>query len=97
MNTQFSPRVSLAQNAQYDTVTKELGWQARFRWIQRPGDDLYVVLVATLDEGADVARPHAADADDGHVDAFVRAAGADEGRGGERGGAAGEQAGEFTA
>ena len=43
MNTQFSPRVSLAQNVQYDTVTKGLGWQARFRWIQRPGDDLYVV------------------------------------------------------
>jgi hypothetical protein len=43
VNTQFSPWLSLAQIVQYDTVSRGLGWQARFRWIQRPGDDWYVV------------------------------------------------------
>ncbi|MCC7010128.1 MAG: carbohydrate binding family 9 domain-containing protein [Acidobacteria bacterium] len=42
-NTQFSPWISLANNVQYDTVSGELGWQARFRWIRRPGNDLFVV------------------------------------------------------
>jgi uncharacterized protein DUF5916 len=62
-NTQFNPRVSLMQNIQYDTVTKALGWQARFRWIRRPGDDLYFVyahnwidldVLSTLDRKASV-------------------------------------------
>ena len=42
-STQFSPWVSLANSIQYDTVTQTLGWQARFRWIERPGNDLYIV------------------------------------------------------
>jgi hypothetical protein len=42
-NTQFSPWLSLANTLQYDTVSRLLGWQLRFRWIQRPGNDLYVV------------------------------------------------------
>jgi len=60
-NTQFSPWISLAQNLQYDTVTRALGWQARFRWILKPGDDFYFVYthnwietttLATLDHRA---------------------------------------------
>jgi Domain of unknown function (DUF5916) len=42
-NTQFSPWVSLVNNIQYDDVTDSLGWQLRFRWIQRPGNDLFLV------------------------------------------------------
>jgi hypothetical protein len=42
-STQFSPWISLANNIQYDSVSRTLGWQARFRWIQRPGNDLYLV------------------------------------------------------
>ena len=42
-NTQVSPWISLVNNLQYDTVSHELGWQMRFRWIRRPGNDLYVV------------------------------------------------------
>jgi len=42
-STQFSPWISLANKLQYDTVSRMLGWQLRFRWIQRPGNDLYVV------------------------------------------------------
>jgi hypothetical protein len=52
-NTQLNPRVSLMQNIQYDTVTKALGWQARFRWIRKPGDDVYFVYTQNwVDTGA---------------------------------------------
>ena len=43
VNTQFSPWISLVNNLQYDTVSRLLGWQVRFRWIQRPGNDLFLV------------------------------------------------------
>jgi hypothetical protein len=42
-NTQFSPWISLANNLQYDTDSEILGWQMRFRWIRRPGNDFYFV------------------------------------------------------
>ncbi|MBI4485393.1 MAG: carbohydrate binding family 9 domain-containing protein [Acidobacteria bacterium] len=42
-DTQFSPWLSLANNVQYDNVSGLLGWQMRFRWIRRPGNDLYLV------------------------------------------------------
>ena len=41
--TQFSPFVTLVNNLQYDTQSYVFGWQSRFRWIVRPGNDLYVV------------------------------------------------------
>lgn len=40
---QFSPWVSLVNNVQFDSQSGILGWQSRFRWILRPGSDLYVV------------------------------------------------------
>jgi hypothetical protein len=39
----MNPWISLANNLQYDSISRELGWQIRFRWIQRPGNDLYIV------------------------------------------------------
>jgi hypothetical protein len=42
-NTQFSPWISLSNNVQYDTESRLLGWQMRFRWIRRPGNDIYFV------------------------------------------------------
>jgi hypothetical protein len=42
-NTQFSPWISVVNNVQYDSVSRLLGWQARFRWILRPGNDIYFV------------------------------------------------------
>jgi hypothetical protein len=39
--TQFSPWISLSNTVQYDTVSRVLGWQTRFRWILRPGNDLF--------------------------------------------------------
>jgi hypothetical protein len=41
--TQFSPYVSIVNNVQYDNVSRVMGWQSRFRWILRPGNDIYVV------------------------------------------------------
>ncbi|MBI4264857.1 MAG: carbohydrate binding family 9 domain-containing protein [Acidobacteria bacterium] len=42
-NTQVSPWISLVNNVQYDTVSRLIGWQLRFRWIRVPGNDLYFV------------------------------------------------------
>jgi hypothetical protein len=41
--TQLNPWISLVNNVQYDTQSAVLGWQSRFRWILKPGNDLYLV------------------------------------------------------
>ena len=41
--SQFNPWISVSSNLQYDTVSRLIGWQARFRWIMKPGNDLYLV------------------------------------------------------
>ena len=43
INKQFRPWISLASNLQYDTLSRIIGWQARFRWIVKPGNDIYFV------------------------------------------------------
>ena len=40
---QFSPWVACVNNIQFDTQSAVLGWQSRFRWIIKPGSDLYLV------------------------------------------------------
>ena len=40
---QFSPWIAWVNNIQYDTQSSIVGWQSRFRWILKPGNDLYVV------------------------------------------------------
>ena len=42
-DTQFSPFMALVNIIQYDTMSRVLGWQSRYRWILKPGNDLYVV------------------------------------------------------
>ena len=42
-NTQFSPFTSFSNIVQYDNVSRILGWQSRFRYILKPGNDLYLV------------------------------------------------------
>jgi hypothetical protein len=42
-NYQIGPWISFANTVQYDTISHILGWQSRFRWIMKPGNDLYVV------------------------------------------------------
>ncbi len=52
VNTQFGPFLSLANNLQYDSDSRVVGWQVRFRWIFTPGNDIYVVSLNNwLDEG----------------------------------------------
>lgn len=43
INTQFSPFVALVNRVQFDTVTRQLGWQSRLRWITTPGNDVFLV------------------------------------------------------
>ena len=40
---QLSPWMALVTNFQYDSVSRVLGWQSRFRWILQPGNDFYFV------------------------------------------------------
>ncbi len=42
-STQFNPRVAVVNTVQYDSLSGQLGWQGRFRWILEPGNDLYFV------------------------------------------------------
>lgn len=52
VNTQFNPFMSVSNNIQYDSVTRVLGWQSRFRWIVTPGTDVYVVWMSNwVDSG----------------------------------------------
>jgi hypothetical protein len=43
-NYNFSPNVSWANLVQYDSESRILGFQTRFRWILTPGSDLFLVL-----------------------------------------------------
>jgi hypothetical protein len=43
-NFNFSPNLSWTNLAQYDSESRLLGFQSRFRWILRPGNDLFLVL-----------------------------------------------------
>ena len=56
-NTQFSPWLSVVNNLQYDSVSRLLGWQMRFRWTQRPGNDLFFVYTHNWREFADLSGP----------------------------------------
>jgi hypothetical protein len=40
----FSPNVSWQNLVQYDTESRLLGVQSRFRWILKPGNDIFLVL-----------------------------------------------------
>jgi hypothetical protein len=43
--TQFNPRIAVVNNVQYDSQSAVIGWQSRFRWIVKPGSDLYFVYI----------------------------------------------------
>ena len=51
---QFSPWVSLVNLFQYDSESRVLGWQGRFRWILQPGNDLYFVYTHNWREYLDL-------------------------------------------
>ncbi|MGE3517522.1 MAG: hypothetical protein AB7J63_01085, partial [Vicinamibacterales bacterium] len=54
--TQFSPWIALVNNLQYDSVSRVLGWQSRFRWILRPGSDIFVVYTHNWLDDPNLAR-----------------------------------------
>ena len=54
--TQFTPYIALVNNVQYDSQSSMLGWQSRFRWIMKPGNDLYVVYTHNWRELAQLDR-----------------------------------------
>jgi hypothetical protein len=43
VNTQLNPFLSFVNRVQFDTITRQLGWQSRVRWITTPGNDVFVV------------------------------------------------------
>jgi hypothetical protein len=43
-NYNFTPNISWANLIQYDNESRILGFQTRFRWILKPGNDLFLVL-----------------------------------------------------
>lgn len=55
-DTQFSPFMYLVNNVQFDSVSRVLGWQSRFRWILTPGSDIFIVYthnwIDTLDRAS---------------------------------------------
>jgi hypothetical protein len=54
-DTQFSPFMYLVNNIQYDTVSRVLGWQSRFRWILTPGNDIFIVYTQNWLDPSDPA------------------------------------------
>ena len=50
-----TPNISWANLTQYDNESRIAGWQSRFRWILRPGNDLFFVVnrgwFRTFDDG----------------------------------------------
>ncbi|MDP2320275.1 MAG: DUF5916 domain-containing protein [Acidobacteriota bacterium] len=54
-DTQFSPFMYLVNNVQYDSVSRILGWQSRFRWIVTPGNDIFVVYTQNWLDPSDPA------------------------------------------
>ncbi|MGE3275063.1 MAG: DUF5916 domain-containing protein [Vicinamibacterales bacterium] len=55
-DTQFSPFMYIVNNIQYDSVSRILGWQSRFRWTVTPGNDIFVVYTHNW---LDLNDPHA--------------------------------------
>ncbi len=46
----FSPDISLTNFVQYDNVSRLVGWQSRFRWILKPGNEIIFVWNSALNE-----------------------------------------------
>jgi hypothetical protein len=57
VDTQFSPFMFLVNNIQYDSVSKVLGWQSRYRWIVTPGNDIFVVYTHNWLDALDPLDP----------------------------------------
>ncbi|MGE0041842.1 MAG: DUF5916 domain-containing protein [Vicinamibacterales bacterium] len=56
-DTQFSPFMYIVNNIQYDSVSRVLGWQARYRWTVTPGNDVFVVYTHNWLDALDGTDP----------------------------------------
>ena len=52
-NILFSPAVTLYNYLQYDNATKKMGWQARFQWIVKPGNEIILAWTSGWSQPAD--------------------------------------------
>ena len=43
MNFLFSPDLTLYNYFQYDSKSEKIGWQSRFQWILKPGNEILLV------------------------------------------------------
>jgi hypothetical protein len=43
LNLLFSPDITLYNYLQYDNLSQSMGWQSRFRWILKPGNEILLV------------------------------------------------------
>jgi hypothetical protein len=55
-NIFFSPDISLTNFIQYDNLTERIGWQSRFRWILKPGNEILFVWNSSIYQGLDEER-----------------------------------------
>lgn len=56
-DTQFNPRMYVVNNFQYDSVSGGMGWQFRFRWIVRPGNNIHIVYQHNWLEPRELGEP----------------------------------------
>lgn len=47
-NVLFSPTVTLYNYLQYDNASKSAGWQSRFQWILKPGNEIILVWTSNF-------------------------------------------------
>lgn len=52
-NILFSPNVTLYNYFQYDNASKSAGWQSRFQWIVKPGNEIILAWTANFLKPAD--------------------------------------------
>ncbi|MGE5394868.1 MAG: hypothetical protein ACM3P1_08990, partial [Candidatus Saccharibacteria bacterium] len=52
-NILFSPSVTLYNYFQYDNATEKMGWQSRFQWIVKPGNEIILAWTSGWSQPAD--------------------------------------------
>ena len=52
----FGPDISLTNYVQYDNVTRKMGWQTRFRWILKPGNEILFAWNSSIFEAPEKDR-----------------------------------------